>query len=58
MSKEKFAHYDFGELKAGDKFVWKGIEYEKVSGSFASRIVDGKAEEIPDEAKVYLFELW
>lgn len=49
--------YDFGELKAGDKFVWEGVEYEKISGNSAVRY-DNKIVEIPGDAKVYLYELW
>lgn len=48
--------YDFGQLKPGDKFAWKGLEYEKVSGNFAARLFDDQPTEIPEGIQVYLYE--
>lgn len=53
-------YYDFGELKAGDRFAYKGGEYEKISGNFADVLCGDKVvdtEEIPEGAKVYLYEV-
>lgn len=32
----------FGELKAGDRFIWQGIEWEKISGNMAETDITGK----------------
>lgn len=51
----------FGELKAGDKFAYQGANYEKISGNLADLTVNGKivrTEEIPPDAKVYVWELY
>jgi hypothetical protein len=49
--------YDFSELKAGDKFAYQGIEYEKISGNLAESIRSKALTEINPEEKVYLYEL-
>jgi hypothetical protein len=56
-------HYEFGELKSGDRFAWNGLEYEKLSGNLADLLLGGKLSdpiktvEVPPDTKVYLFEL-
>lgn len=50
---------DFGELKAGDKFLLNGLEYEKISGNMADIVGSNpiKCVEIQAETEVFLTEL-
>ena len=43
----------FGELKAGDEFIYDNILYTKISGNFADSEF-GSTDEIPATAKVQL----
>ncbi len=49
--------YNFGELKAGDKFAWHGAEYEKISGNCAIEIYSNKIVEF-ENTLVYLYEVY
>lgn len=49
--------YEFGELKAGDKFAYLGGEYEKISGCMAVNLSTDKVEEFGGDIKVYLYEV-
>ena len=58
-------HYNFGELKAGDRFAYLGCDYEKISGNCAVLLANGepvmkgkqpKIQEVPANASVYLYE--
>ena len=49
--------YEFGELKAGDKFAYQGIEYEKISGNSAVELVTNKIIEFDYPTYVYLYEV-
>ena len=51
-------YYDFGELKSGDRFVWNGVEHEKLSGNLADVIGTNQTVEVPPDARVYLYETW
>lgn len=49
----------FGDLKAGDRFAYRGGYYEKVSGNYADLLVNEKVvliEEIPATAWVVYYE--
>ncbi len=50
-------YYDFGELKAGDRFAWRGGDYEKISGNGATDLFTGSVVEIPEGVAVYLYEV-
>jgi hypothetical protein len=49
--------YEFGELKAGDKFAWQGGEYEKISGNFAIDLHTNSTVEFGSPTSVYLYEV-
>ncbi len=51
-------HYDFSELKAGDKFAYEGVDYEKISGNMAVAIRTDKIKDFEANSRVYLYELY
>lgn len=48
----------FGELKSGDKFIFKSELYEKLSGNLADNLETNKVVEFNWDDEVLLKEEW
>jgi len=48
----------FGDLKSGDRFIWYGVEYEKISGNMAVRLHDDKIFEVLSNEIIIVTEVY